>query len=170
MKAGIVMITILLLTALCAMPPATARSQALQDIDLKNLLITMKQENHCGCISCCPTYSVSITGDGTVTYEGIDAVNVTGKQVYSIQIDQLEELVREFYRVDFFSLKDKYTFIDNGDGTRTFIDHASPVTISITIKGRTKSVYDFFGAPEKLKELQKKIYEISHIGLYVKGT
>jgi hypothetical protein len=163
-----IMIIILLLSLLLSTALVSSMPQETGDGDLKDLLITMKQENQCGCIGCCATYSVTISGDGTVTYEGTSAVKVTGKQVYSIQIDQVKELVREFYRVDFFSLKDKYTSVDKGDGTYEIIDHAAPVTTSITIRGRTKSVYDFYGAPEKLKELEKKIYEISGVGVYVK--
>lgn len=168
MKTGLKKIATLLSLILCVVHNAPVKSQELQDSDLKDIVITMKQENHCGCIGCCSIYSVKISGDGTVEYEGIAAVSVTGKQVYSIQIDQVKELVTEFYKADFFSLKDKYTSKDNGNGTATTIDHAAPITTSLTVKGRTKSVYDFFGAPEKLKELEKKIYEVSGVSLYVK--
>ncbi len=170
MKPGITKIALLLSIILCVTCGAAIKAQEIQDGDLKGLVITMKQENHCGCIDCCPVYSIKITGDGTVEYEGTSAVPVKGKQVYSIQIDQVKELVAEFYKADFFSLKDKYTTKDNGDGTVSMIDHTAPVTTSITIKGRTKSVYDFYGAPEKLEELEKKIYEISGVGLYVKRS
>ena len=148
----------------------TAQSREIQDGDLKDAVITMKQENHCGCIGCCPEYTVSILGDGTVIYEGIAAVRLAGKQVYSIQQYQVKHLIDEFYKVDFFSLKDRYTSKDNGDGTITMIDHAAPVTISITIKGKTKRVYNFYGAPEKLEELEKKIYEVSGIDIFVRRT
>jgi hypothetical protein len=163
--------TATLLSSLLAVPlSVAAQSREIQDGDLKDAVITMKQENHCGCIGCCPEYTVSISGDGTVTYEGIAAVKIAGKQVYSIQQYQVKNLISEFYKVDFFSLKERYTSRDNGDGTVTVIDHAAPVTISITIKGKTKRVYNFYGAPEKLGELKKKIYEVSGIDIYVKRT
>jgi superfamily II helicase len=164
------MTPLLLSLLLSVLLNVSAQSQEIQDSDLKDAVINMKQENHCGCIDCCPEYSVSILGDGTVTYEGIAAVRIAGKQVYSIQQYQVKNLVNEFYKVDFFSLKDKYTSKDNGDGTISMIDHTAPVTISITIKGKTKKVYNFYGAPEKLEELEKKIYEISGIDVYVKRT
>lgn len=167
MKIGILASAVLLSLALCAPHAAPARAQAAQDDELKGLVITMKQENHCGCIGCCAVYSVTITGDGTVTYEGVEAVKVVGKQVYSIQAEQVRELLEEFRKADFFSLKDRYTQKENGDGTVSFIDHAAPVTISITLKGRKKSVYNFFGAPEKLGELEKKIYDASRVDVFV---
>lgn len=170
MNVRIIRLAILLSLLLSLLLSASVRSQEIQDGDLRDVVITMKQENHCGCIGCCSEYSVSISGDGIVTYEGIAAVRVTGKQVYSIQYYQVKELVDEFYKADFFALKERYTSKDNGDGTIMMIDHAAPVTTSITIKGRTKSVYNFYGAPERLEELEKKIYEISRIDIYVKRT
>lgn len=161
---------VLLSLTLSAGHHTLAQLQESPDVELKDVVIKMKQENHCGCFDCCAEYSVSIAGDGTVIYDGIAAVSVTGKQIYSISVADVEELVREFDRADFFSLKDKYTSKDNGDGTISTIDHTTPVTTSITIKGRAKSVYNFYGAPEKLKELEKKIYEVSQVGIFVKRT
>lgn len=170
MRPGIVMIIVLLSLVLCPTSQLCAQTQQIEDSDLQGVVITLKQENHCGCINCCSEYSVSISGDGTVTYEGVAAVSVRGKQVYSIQLDQVKELVNEFFRVDYFSLKERYIAKDNGNGTFTTIDHAAPVTTSIKVKGRNKTVYDFYGAPEKLKELEKKIYELSGVGVYVRPT
>jgi hypothetical protein len=165
-KTGLMLIFLLRFLGPCAV----ATAQEVRDADLKDVVITLKQENRCGCVGCCAVFKVSITGDGTVTYDGIDAVKLPGKQVYSIPPEQVKELVAEFYKVDFFSFKDSYTSKDNGDGTITTIDHAASKTISITIKGRTKSVYDFYGAPEKLDALEKKIYDVSRIDLYVTGS
>jgi hypothetical protein len=170
MKLQIILMTLLLSVLFCAPRCAIAQSQELSDADLKDVVIAMKQENHCGCTNCCAVYSVSISGDGIVTYKGINAVNIIGEQVYSISIDQVKALVAEFYKADFFSLKDSYTSKDNGNGMYISIDHSAPVTTSITIKGKTKSVYNFYGAPEKLIELQERVYEISQIGLYVKPS
>src|SRR4051812_26209339 len=107
MRLGTVMIIVLLSEVLCPTAHARAQSQQIQDGDLKDVVITMKQENHCGCIGCCPEFAVSISGDGTVTYKGVASVAVIGEQMYSIQLDQVKELVDEFYRVDFFSLKER---------------------------------------------------------------
>src|ERR1700730_14422669 len=134
LTTGLMLIFLLLFPGLW--PVAIA--QEVRDADLKDLRITMKQENHCGCVDCCAVFKVSITGDGTVTYEGIDAVKLPGKQVYSIPLEQVKELVAEFYKVDFFSLKDSYTSKNNDNGTITTIDHAAVTTVSITIKGKTK--------------------------------
>jgi hypothetical protein len=169
MKHKTVLMFFLLLLALCSEHSIFAQTQVPQSVNLKDVIITMKQEPvNDGCLNCVPVYSVSISGDGIVTYEGNAAVTVTGKQVYSISVGQVKELVAEFYRIDFFSLSDEYITRDNGDGTHTRVDHAAPATVSITMNGKTKKVYNFFGAPDKLIELQKKIYEISGIARYTK--
>jgi hypothetical protein len=47
------------------------------------------------------------------------------------------------------------------------IDHANATTISIDIDGKKKSVYIFYGAPDKLIELQRKLYDVTQIGQYI---
>ena len=114
---------------------------------------------------CCAVFELSITGEGTVTYQGIDPTAIKGKQIYSIPVEQVKELVAEFFKADYFSMPAQITARDNGDGTTITITHTAPITTSITIRGRTKEVYDFFGAPEKLKELEKKIMAVSQFQL-----
>lgn len=134
---------------------------------LDGVVITLKtQGGPCGCVpvnendlGCCPAYSVSIDGEGKVTYEGISSVKVRGKRTYSIPADEVRELVNEFDKVDFFSLQDSYD--DHG------IDHANATTISISIGGRTKSIYVFHGEPEKLDRLMSKVFAVSRAAKYV---
>ena len=79
-----------------------------------SIAITMKTEGGpCGCVSvndedlsCCPAYSVSISGDGTVTYEGVTSVKVKGKRIYEIPIESVKELVEIFHSIGFFSMED----------------------------------------------------------------
>lgn len=40
------------------------------------------------------------------------------------------------------------------------IDHANATTISIDIDGKKKSVYIFYGAPDELIKLQRKLDEV----------
>jgi hypothetical protein len=113
-------------------------------------------------LSCCPAYSFSITGDGTVNYEGIIGVKVRGKKVHSIPAEEVEELVEEFNKIDFFSLRDNYN-----DHT---IDHNNAITISLTIGRKTKSIYVFTGQPEALDKLMRKVYVTSKVDQYVRRT
>ena len=146
---------------------APAQLKRPKNVDLATVIITMKQQNHCGCSGCgCASYVLTIKGDGTVEYEGLAEVQIPGKFSYAIDRERVSHLVDKFYELDFFSMQDEYRWRDNGNGTRTYIDHATPITLSITVNGSKKSVYDFFGAPERLKELERAVYDLSMVAPY----
>ena len=103
------------------------------------------------CFGACPVYSLTIYGNGTVVYEGEMYVNVTGKQTSEISQEKIQEIVDEFYRIDYLSLDDVY------DEPISDIPHT---ITSIRINGKYKSIYNRAGAPKELKELENKIDEI----------
>ena len=152
-----------------------ASSQALKGTDFTHVTITMKAEGGpCGCVyssendlSCCPAYSVSVDENGTVIYDGIGGVKVRGEKITSISITAVRDLVTEFLRIDFYSLQDRYTSKKLPNGNSETIDHANATTISIDIDGKKKSVYIFYGTPQELIDLQRKLYEATQIGQYV---
>ena len=162
------LITLLFLSVFCASPNAFAQSPDVADADLKSLIITMKQEDKTGCINCASIYSVTINGDGKVFYEGINNTKFIGRKTYSIPVEQVKELVKEFYVVDFFALNSQYVSVYNDNGTTISRDHAAPLTVSFSLKGKNRQVYDFFGAPQKLKILEKKIFETSQAAQFLK--
>jgi hypothetical protein len=92
-----------------ACPLSVSNGQKLsKDRDLSDIVITLKADaDHCYGARC-PVYSVSIDGGGTVTYEGVANVYVIGKRSYKISEAKVRKLVDEFYKIDFFSLKDTY--------------------------------------------------------------
>jgi len=135
--------------------------------DLRSAVISMSRKNHCHFVQSdptdirqCPTYSVSIAGDGTVTYEGRGGVRTLGKRTHKTTLESVRVLLAEFERADFFSLRDRYEQVQVGDLMQT-IDHAIATTVSISVAGRTKSVYDFYGTPEVVKRLEQRIDEAS---------
>lgn len=120
--------------------------------DYNDLVITLERTP---CYGFCPVYTLTIRGDGTVVYEGKDFVQVKGKAVSTISQEQIEQLVAEFEKADYFSLNDSYT-------ERTITDAPSVIT-SITIDGKTKSIEHYhgdFSAPEPLTHLEDRIDEI----------
>src|ERR1700742_3139757 len=60
------------------------------------------------CFGSCPVYTVSITGDGQVTYVGRSFVNITGEQHATISPDAVRDLLRRFDDVGFANLQDEY--------------------------------------------------------------
>jgi len=126
------------------------------DDSLKSTVITMKRT---GCYGTCPAYHVEIHGDGTVMYTGLSYVAVPGEKNYTIPVSDVRKLLEKFQKTYFFSLNDSYV------GTRT--DYPS-TTVTITINGKTKSVYDYIAGPKSLKDLQNYIDEIAKLDELVK--
>jgi hypothetical protein len=122
------------------------------EYNLGEIIITLERT---ACYGFCPIYTLTIHGDGTVIYEGEDFVETVGKAETIISKEKVEQLISEFDKVGYDSLKDSYT-------ERTITDAPSVIT-SITRNGKTKTVEHYhgdFNAPEKLTELEDKIDEI----------
>src|SRR5260221_13182833 len=60
------------------------------------------------CFGTCPSYIVTLACDGTVTWEGRDFVKTKGKATAQIKPEDFNKLVREFERIKFATLTDKY--------------------------------------------------------------
>ncbi len=139
-----------------------AGSVKLDEKDLADVSITLE---HLGCTGACPAFSVEIHGDGTVIYDGRNYVKVKGKREHKIPKEKVAELVREFYKANYFSLKDEYGEY-SGPGLSIAVKTLGVAT-SISIGGKKKSVYECFRAPQALKDLEIKIYRISEVPQYV---
>ena len=97
-------------------------------------------------------FSLTIDGNGNATYTGSDFVRVKGRHRFSIPKTEVKELVDEFLRIDYFSLKDTYRDKDiydiPGFGT------------SFTYRGRSKSITRDNGGPDELIALERRLEEI----------
>ena len=157
-------VTIALGLLLSPLTPVAAQQSSAPNY--KHVTITMKAEGGpCDCVF--PAYSVSVDENGTVTYNGLKGVKVLGGKVHSISIPTVRDLVSDFLRIDFFSLQDSYRVKKFPNGTSATTDHTNATTISIDIDGKKKSVYIFYGAPQELIDLQRKLYEVTEIAQYV---
>jgi hypothetical protein len=133
--------------------------------DMNDVVITLERYE---CYGECPVYSVSIRGDGTVIYRGKKFVRVKGERRYKIPKEKVAELVDDFYKIDYFSLEDEYTKIVGADGSVMVAVDLPGATTSIAIGGKTKSVYNYFGGPAALKELERKVDLISESAKFVR--
>lgn len=101
---------------------------------------------------------MKIEGNGKVTYEGRQFVNVKGMQIAEISRDTIKELVDEFFKIDYFALQDSFV--------QPITDLPSTTT-SLSIDGRFKRVYNYAGAPQKLITLEHKVDQVAHSGQWV---
>jgi hypothetical protein len=107
------------------------------------------------CYGLCPSYSLSINGDGVVTYEGRGNVKVCGPQTGLISKALVAELVSLFEKADFFALRD-YEAIHWND---------SPYFgLSLTLNGKTHEITHYDGdvtSPVRLNILEDRIDEVT---------
>jgi len=96
--------------------------------NIKSLRVVMKRTK---CYGTCPEYSVAVTGDGAVEYNGIQFVGKKGRETASISSDQVVRLAKDLDRINFFALEDK-AFLWCFDTPR--------VNVSVSVDGRMKTV------------------------------
>ena len=115
------------------------------------------------CFGTCPMYTLTIKGDGSVTFDGKRFTKTIGTANGKITPADFRSLVREFEKINYFSLPDSYT-----PGTRECPQRVTDMpsaNTSIHVNGRTKIVAHYHGcgtagALAKLTALENKIDEV----------
>jgi len=110
------------------------------------------------CFGTCPEYTVTLRDDGTVTYSGRQYVRVSGQHSWKIDPAAVRALAREMEEAGFFELQNEYTDL------RT--DNPTTYT-SLTIGARSKKIKDYVSGPPALKDIGKRIEEVSGVRKYV---
>jgi hypothetical protein len=114
-------------------------------------LITLARS---ACYGSCPVYSLAISGDGSVVYNGEAFVKVMGRASAQIPVSQVQALVDQMLHADYFELS-----VPQNCPAGIATD-ASGATTSLTLGGRTHSVQDYHGnacAPAVLREIEDAI-------------
>jgi hypothetical protein len=149
-----VMVGISILTLFLFMPPR--RVEGSQKCE-KDIVITIERTS---CFGDCPVYSAQIHADGEVVYVGKRLVKEIGERRFKISQENLRRIIKEFERIDYFSLKDRYETDENGMS----VTDLPTTTTSICLDGKKKTVVNYYNAPKKLFELEDKIDSLA--GLY----
>ena len=150
----------LLLMLLALLNTAMSRSGqkpdlgAIDDATLNDVKITFERT---GCYGDCPSYVLTVSGDGTVTYVGTNNVKLKGAQQSKVKSEVVKKLVAEFARADFLSISNDYT-------TRqchcTFCTDMPSAITTIEVKGTKHTVDHYYGcrcAPKALFDLETAI-------------
>ena len=128
--------------------------------------ITLRRYN---CFFTCPDYLVTITGDGTVTFEGYANVRVKSKVTSTISREKVQTLTNAIAKARYFSLRDEYS--SKEDGCRNVWADSNSVTVSVSMNGRTKSIDHYLGChrhnketsyPPALSKLEELIDELAN--------
>ena len=121
-------------------------------------MITLEKNDSGSLIS----YALTINADGTFAYKGGGVFGPSTMNSYISQ-KQLKQLIAEFDRAKFFSLKDDYSESLEGP-LSCFPGHPSAL-ISIRINGKSKTVRrnrvcGWPKPPKRLTDLEEKVAEI----------
>jgi Domain of unknown function (DUF6438) len=162
---GILSVTVLLPFALIAIAftsPSTQRpdSTAQSDATLSTVTITLERT---GCYGDCPSYVVTLKGDGNVEYQGRDNVKVKGPQHGTIKTEVLKSLIDEFERAAFTTITDTYSQEKCKCGFCTDM----PTAITLLSKSGVKHAVDhYYGcrcAPKSLFGLEAAIDKAANV-------
>lgn len=104
------------------------------------------------CFGFCPVYSFKVDGKGNATFQGDRNVSKEGDWTRTLSPEETNQLFEAFEKSNFEAFKDEYT------------DQVTDLpTTWVTFKHGTidKTVKDYYGAPEPLKELEKLVEAIA---------
>ena len=127
---------------------------------MDNVEITIEKESH---DNIDPSYSLKISNDGKVEFEGKANVKEVGKHILNISRDLITEIVDKFNMIYFFSLKDKYLLATDPESKEP------KTVISVRAGDKFKKIeYSKIGkAPHSLDSLVSQIEKITKIGQFM---
>jgi hypothetical protein len=98
------------------------------------------------CFETCPAYRVTISGDGSVKFEGKSYLKA-GIRTKRIDAKALRELADEVERVHYFDLRNQYVSTEDGC-PMSWTDNPSANTSVRTARG-TKTIHHYLGCRER---------------------
>jgi uncharacterized protein DUF6438 len=115
------------------------------------------------CFGTCPSYKLTVTADGGVVFEGREYVKSKGTFKSSISAEKVSALIKEFEKIDYFSLDSNYS-PGNKACKENWTDNPSATT-SLKLNGKFKSVTHYYGCRgasilDDLMRLETQIDEI----------
>lgn len=114
------------------------------------------------CFGFCPDYTVTLTGDGQVRYEGRRFVNEVGIRTATVPREDVARLLERFDAIGFERLNDEY---------RGQMTDLPTTTVTLVRNGRRKTVVDYGGVsagmPREMRELQREIDRVAQTAQWV---
>jgi hypothetical protein len=112
----------------------------------------------------CPVYTVTVRGDGAVSWHGEAFVKTKGRAIAQIAPEKVRALFEAFRKVEFFWLFDEYTAIDVAAGPSNHF-------LTIAFDAHTKTVRNYagedIGMPQAVYELERAIDETANTAQWI---
>ena len=159
----LVLLTAFLLTALAAQAQQPGATK-----EIKKDFIMLERG---ACFGTCPIYKVTVESDGRVTFEGFNYTKIKGKATARIKRSAFTKLAREFDKLKYFSLDDKYEpGTPNCGRSATDMPY---VRSSIQFKGKMKSISHYQGClsseiVRSLFALDRRIDQVAGTAKWIK--
>ena len=122
------------------------------------------------CYGRCPTYVLSIAGDGSVVFDGRANVDSSRRVTSRVSPDSVASLVRLMEGRKFLTLPDRYAY--GVPGCEPYYTDAPLVITSLSSGDRTKRVehdQGCSGAPASLISMENRIDEIAQSWRWING-
>jgi hypothetical protein len=119
--------------------------------------------SHGPCFGDCPNYTISLSKEGEVVYNGIDNVATRGEVRYNVGSEKARELGNMMVQEGFFKLEDKYTVMPDAPKFQT----------TLVWDGKIKSVVDYgVNIPIELRTMRDKVEQELNVGrlIHPNGT
>ena len=114
------------------------------------------------CYGFCPAYTVTITGEGEVRYEGRAFVDAMGQRTATIPREDVVNLLARFDEIGFDGLQNEY---------RGRMTDLPTTTITLVRDGRRKALVDYggtsVGMPHAVRDLQAEIDRVARTSQWV---
>jgi hypothetical protein len=108
-----------------------------------------------GCFGACPSYKLTIFGNGIVIYRGDRFVSQDGIRITTIGQEKVSQLISAFKAANYFGLKDEYLNYEITDNP--------VVATSLTIDDKSKRIDHYLGDSSAPTDLTKPENEIDEI-------
>jgi hypothetical protein len=125
-----------------------------QPVDATTVITLDRSE----CYGFCPSYSLTIRGDGAAAYQGRRFVKVVGAASTQLQVSAVQALVDEMVQADYFKLS-----VPTPCAQGMMSDNPTATT-SLTLAGRSHTVENYHGnpcAPAALTGIEDRIDEVA---------
>jgi len=98
------------------------------------------------CMGQCPVYTLKVYEDGWAELQGTANIDHIGKYQFKLPPQDLTEIRAAFKKCEYFALDEKY-YANFSDLPTTFLFYQDGEN--------SKKVMDYYGAPAKVKELER---------------
>ena len=148
-----------LLVGLAACGPRAPHAPAPDSASTPGTVVTLERGP---CFGTCPVYRVSLSGEGSVTFEGTRFVSRVGTDSGRVRPEAVDRLLRSLDDAGFFALDD--AFVPDAPACGPYHTDAPTVSITVRAPGRDKTVrhdHGCAGAPAELTRLEHLIDSVA---------